>query len=599
MIILILFGLLQALILPGLVVSYTLKNIDIVSRIIIASALSLIINYLIVWLLYLTNLYSQPSLLIILAVEFSLLLYFRALFIKDVKNTIYAVYKFIGNILNTKSISFYSLLFILFCIYYFYLLKTSGFLTVFTHWDAVVSWNRWAVELHTGSFKGSWGYPQGIPVLFSIIYTLANETNIQTLVKYICVYWPFVGGVALFCSGLFVPKLKNVFALASIFYLYLLSKGSWTIDFIFSGLMDPFMAAFGAFFIYCILFISSEKTQQHPEYKKIVILSVMAVLGGALVKMTGSILIAYYLIFTYFIFINKNPVTKRDSFYFLTIVATTLLIATHWYLLTSFYWKDWPALSSYNSLQDNRVWIRPYHYLILFVSIFGWLFTSFAIIGAFSSKKVLGLSVLFILPLLLFCAIVVGYDLRASFVLFAPIALLVALGINNIYNLGCKYCVQFTGYLSSTHPLVKYAPLGLFFLMIMGVFMVASQVFSHDKILSANTEKRTVANDFAQGGNKRLLQIFEKEPNARIISCWQTPFGLPGAQGKFLPTGNCTVTLLTGWLADDNIKYWLYRDEGNSRQGMTPEFVTEFLSHQSKKIHAEILGSGYVLYSKE
>jgi len=107
-----------------------------------------------------------------------------------------------------------------------------------------------------------------VPVLFSIIYTIANETNIQTLVKYICVYWPFIGGVALFCSGLLVPKFKNIFALSSIFYLYFLSKGSWTIDFIFSGLMDPFMAAFGGIFIYCILLLSSDKTQQHPEYKK-------------------------------------------------------------------------------------------------------------------------------------------------------------------------------------------------------------------------------------------------------------------------------------------------------------------------------------------
>jgi len=38
MIILILFGLLQALILPGLVASYYLKNIDVVSRIISPTA---------------------------------------------------------------------------------------------------------------------------------------------------------------------------------------------------------------------------------------------------------------------------------------------------------------------------------------------------------------------------------------------------------------------------------------------------------------------------------------------------------------------------------------------------------------------------------
>jgi len=109
MIILILFGLLQALILPGLVASYYLKNIDVVSRIIFASALSLVINYPIVWFLYLTNLYSQTSLVIILVIEFSILFYIRNLLLHDIKNAMNNTSKYFINILNTKSINFYSL----------------------------------------------------------------------------------------------------------------------------------------------------------------------------------------------------------------------------------------------------------------------------------------------------------------------------------------------------------------------------------------------------------------------------------------------------------------------------------------------------------
>ena len=123
-------------------------------------------------------------------------------------------------------------------------------------------------------------------------------------------------------------------------------------------------------------------------------------------------------------------------------------------------------------------------------------------------------------------------------------------------------------------------------------------VMSRDKVLISNTEKRVAANDFAEGGNKRLLQIFEAEPKARIISCWQTPVGLPGAKGRFIPSGDCTGTLLQGWLADAGTKYWLYRDEGSPTQLLMPAVVAQVLAQSPVTIHAEPLGSGFILYSK-
>jgi hypothetical protein len=107
-----------------------------------------------------------------------------------------------------------------------------------------------------------------------------------------------------------------------------------------------------------------------------------------------------------------------------------------------------------------------------------------------------------------------------------------------------------------------------------------------------------MANDFANGGNQRLLQIFATEPTARIVSCWQTPLGLPGAKGRFIPTGDCTIGLLRGWLSDPNTKYWLYRDENNASQLLPPGVVAQVLSQQPTAVHAEPLGSGFVLYSK-
>lgn len=595
MIILILIGLIQALILPGLLCSYCVKTIDFRDRIILAGSLSLLANYFIVWLLYIFNLYSQLSLLMV--ISFEILLAYRLR--RFIYNDVYNLYKYCTEtfqlIIKRKTISFSHLLFILFCIYYFYLLKTSGFLTVFTHWDAVVSWNRWAVELHEGTFQGSRGYPLAIPILFSIIYTIANETNIQTLVKYVGVFWPFLGGLAIFGCGLHAPKYKYIFSFSSIIYLYLLSKGSWTIDFIFSGLVDPIMAAYGAIFIYSCLFILSRNTQEHAQYKNIIALTLLSLLGSSLVKMTGVILTFNYLLLIFIIFLSNN-ILRKQNLYFFVLFILAFIVSGHWYALTTYYWRDWQLLSEYSSLQDPRIWIRPYQHLKLFASIFGWYFVLLFFLGVFSSKVTLLFFTLFVLPIFIFCAVTVGYDLRALFVLFAPISVLLTLGLvfifNNFSSLFFSITPKFR-HLSTTTKAISI----LIIILIVGIKPLFSH-FSKDKILVSNTEKRAKANDFANQGNEILLSIFETEPNARIISCWQTPLGLPGAKGKFIATGNCTITMLKSWLSDPNIKYWLYRDEGTSTQPLTPDFVKEFLINQPIKIHTENLGSGFILFSK-
>lgn len=597
MIILILLGLTQALILPGLLCSYYVKSIDFRDRIILAGTLSLLANYLIVWCLYILNLYSQFSLLLIIAFELLWAFRLRSLICNDLKCFTKYLAETFHAAINKKSINFNHLIFILFCIYYFYLLKTNGFLTVFTHWDAVVSWNRWALELHEGSFQGSRGYPLAIPILFSIIYTIANETNIQTLVKYVCVFWPFLGGLAIFGCGLHTPRYKLVFSFSSIIYLYFLSKGSWTIDFIFSGLVDPIMAAYGAIFVYSYLFISSRITKDHDQYKQILTLTIFSILGSSLIKLTGVILTFDYLLIIAFIVLT-NTKLKNYKRYFVILFIITCIIALHWYAITTLYWRDWQVLSEYSSLQDPRIWIRPYLHLELLGSTFGWFFIILLFLGAFSSKESLLLFILFVIPLFLFCGITVGYDLRASFILFAPISILSSLGLLLIKNFLANFCLKIIANFKHGSKTFLYL---MFFISLLILFVGIYSLINtmnRERILYSNTEKRIIANDFANQGNKRLLTIFETEPNARIISCWQTPIGLPGAKGKFIPTGNCTITMLKAWLSDPNTKYWLYRDEGNPTQPLTPDDVINFLNKQPIKIHSENLGSGFVLYSK-
>ena len=596
MIILILLGLIQALILPGLIFTYHVKTLDFRDRIIFSSALSLTLNYIIVWILYALHSYSQYSIYALIIIELFILFKFKSLIFQDLFYFYNLISQQFISIIKTKSIDLFSFLLVVFCIYYFYLLKLNGFLTVFTHWDAVVSWNRWAIEIHDGTFQGSRGYPLAIPILFSLISTITNEVNIQTFVKYICIYWPFLGGLVIFRCGCFFPKLKNLFGVAAILYLYLLSKGSWTSDFIFSGLVDPFMAAFGAIFIYCVLIIYSSDLINTNQFRCIFTLSAFSIAGSALVKLTGLFLLFYFLLLI-FIYLLKNNLLKHHIKYYFFLSSISIILSIHWYVFTTTYWHDWQLISEYSSLQDPRIWVRPFKHFILFTQTFGWTIIFFIFLGIFSSKKIF-ISFLFLVPIFLFCSVTVGYDLRATFILFAPLAIFAALGFNGFFLLISEFNKKIISILFSYANNKKYILISFLFIIFSCSSFVLISFFSRDQILKSNYEKRIAANNFGNNGNQTLLNIFQSEPNARIISCWQTPWGLPGAPGKFIPSGNCTITLVEGWLADPSIKYWLYHDQGNASQPLTPEFVSNFLRNQPIQIQANRLGSGFVLYSK-
>ena len=55
---------------------------------------------------------------------------------------------------------------------------------VFTDWDAVVSWNRWAVNWYQGHFpQGTYWYPQLLPIIYSITYAFTGNEWIQLFAR--------------------------------------------------------------------------------------------------------------------------------------------------------------------------------------------------------------------------------------------------------------------------------------------------------------------------------------------------------------------------------------------------------------------------------
>ncbi len=55
---------------------------------------------------------------------------------------------------------------------------------VFTGWDDVASWNRWALDWAEGRFPGhTWNYPQAVPVAWAITYAFMGTDEVQSFAR--------------------------------------------------------------------------------------------------------------------------------------------------------------------------------------------------------------------------------------------------------------------------------------------------------------------------------------------------------------------------------------------------------------------------------
>lgn len=88
-------------------------------------------------------------------------------------------------------VSLLSLLVYLFCLAGLLRAILGHWPGVLEGWDAVVSWNRWAQDWSRGDWPFlTWGYPQLIPALWSVLYVWQQSTEIEFFVRILMGLFP-------------------------------------------------------------------------------------------------------------------------------------------------------------------------------------------------------------------------------------------------------------------------------------------------------------------------------------------------------------------------------------------------------------------------
>ncbi len=166
--------------------------------------------------------------------------------------------------------------------------------SVFNSWDAVLSWNRWAVDwAHNGLPVGTWQYPQLLPANWSLIYVISGS-EMQIFAKAIIPLFSLLMLVMMFDLGLDAAQAKNAGRALGLFLGVVITRlmlKKFLGDYISEGYADIPVALAGFVPVYMLL---KARRLAGEERLKAVQLGAVLAGGAAVTKQAGIVILALY-----------------------------------------------------------------------------------------------------------------------------------------------------------------------------------------------------------------------------------------------------------------------------------------------------------------
>jgi hypothetical protein len=359
-------GIIQITFLPGLIV-YRLFNIrtNLLDKALIIFGTSLIANYCVIFLLALLGIYTRIILgVLILAELIAILWLYRKDLAAPARNILEAtqdgLYE-VSSLFFPKrqsggiSVLYYFIVLLLLLasartMFWAVNLFIQNLGTVFSTWDAVVSWNSWATIWAASRIPlGSDLYPQLIPANWSITYVLLGGTTLQFFAKAIM---PLFGLILLLGFFNLVLLTREYYFLISIILLQpLLNK------FLNNGLYNGYVDIAVALFTFATLYIllKAHGTSDTDQRSRLYLLGAIFTAGAALTKQTGIYIALCYPVLVYAdIVFSKVPVERKQLRNWMVIFAAISLSWVSWYVFKAVTGTDPEAFNTYLSLSANK-----------------------------------------------------------------------------------------------------------------------------------------------------------------------------------------------------------------------------------------------------
>jgi hypothetical protein len=300
-----------------------------IQTIIYSFGLSLLINYLLVYGLTVLKLYKPGVMYVIFLAEILLLFLYlknnssnrKDLDIKDPARQLTHFLK--GQSLYYNVLLLGSVIFILVYADYF----VSSFGSVFTRWDAMVSWNRWAVSWSANQLPTmTYRYPQLIPANWSMSYVMMQTVDVQLFAKSIMSLFP-IATLLLFLD-LALRKRDLTYLIALLIYGGII-RAIFTPAMIVDGYVDIAITFF-AFLAFHALY-SNQRNQKN------MLLAFALACAAAVTKQAGIYILVIILGWVIFTLIKeKNQWSfKAISRTSILLVLILMIIVLSWYIYIS------------------------------------------------------------------------------------------------------------------------------------------------------------------------------------------------------------------------------------------------------------------------
>jgi len=215
---------------------------------------------------------------------------------------------------------YYSAIFILAtcCLLFYFFQFGTATSSIFTDWDAVVSWDRWAIEWSTNRLPTiTWHYPQLIPANWSLTYQFMGNSQVKFFAKNYAGYIEIFVILSIFILGLKKRKIG---------YFWSVIIAGW-LQYVFgsrgNGYVDSSVAFLGLLSIMCLVMM-----QENLERKKIILLGAIFAAGSALTKQAGMWVV---LVYPVLVALLGKPFRKGELWKLLLIIGLIdILLVAPW-----------------------------------------------------------------------------------------------------------------------------------------------------------------------------------------------------------------------------------------------------------------------------
>jgi hypothetical protein len=423
--------------------------------------------------------------------------------------------------------------------------------TIFDGWDAVVSWNQWAISwgnsqipLHTGR------YPQLIPMNWSLTYIFMGNTNVQFFAKALMPLFPLFILVMMLDLGL---KEKTAGAFIGVVITRLILK-KFLVDEFSNGYVDLAISFFAFLTIYTLL--KAHKSPDADYRNQSLLLGGVFAAGAAITKQAGVYILAVFPILAFFFLIKPfyRPIPRGLWKRFLIIVLITVIIAAPWYIfkqVTFFTGVDTAETSGLSSISSSAFGNLP-----LFTQMqaalrslgkYFWVLLFLLPALIFLESPYRWIVVLIIFPVTLIWSGLASYDQRNLSVIFPLMGLTTGMAIQKLLELSLNLGAR-----------IKLLQWKIFYILPV-LLLTALCVLNYKLPTSALKDRQTALQKqlFSPGKNEKIYALIASAgPQTKILTNYPIRF-LPGLENNQIYFRFSDYQSFMAWIQYPEIGYIL------------------------------------------